>query len=232
MKQHTKTIIVVITGATILIGGIWIINESRYPNVPAFKDHFTREFLNKDKKVDDGFYEFKSRTGQYTMWFPEEFVIANDDGQGYSKNGQNYEDWRALSTKKYKGENLIGQLNLKFFERSIKDEAVFVESTFKRRFHANKPKVIETKDKKIYYDNAYTYFNGTEEKVIEDKSSYIPNTYVAYVVDEHSNKTIEISYDSIGNNLSKNEGDKTNKQFLKMLKSIHFRPENNGDVRG
>ncbi|WP_323134969.1 hypothetical protein [Priestia sp. J2] len=67
MKQRTKTIIVVITGATILIGGIWIINESLYPNVPAFKDHFTREFLNKDKKVDDGFYEFKSRTGQYTM---------------------------------------------------------------------------------------------------------------------------------------------------------------------
>ena len=74
------------------------------------------------------------------------------------------------------------------------------------------------KDKKIYYDNAYTYFKGTEEKVIEDKSSYIPNTYVAYVVDEHSNKTIEISYDSIGNNLSRNEGNKTNKQFLKILK--------------
>ncbi|MEH7290147.1 hypothetical protein ACRBU7_05500 [Priestia aryabhattai] len=91
MKKHTKTIIVVITGATILIGGIWGINESRYPNVPAFDDHFTRKFLNKDKKVEDGFYEFKSKTGQYTMWFPEEFVIANDDGQGYSKNGQNKE---------------------------------------------------------------------------------------------------------------------------------------------
>ena len=44
MKKLTKTIIVVIAGVAILIGGIWIINESRYPNVPAFKDHFTREF--------------------------------------------------------------------------------------------------------------------------------------------------------------------------------------------
>ena len=54
------------------------------------------------------------------MWFPEEFIIANNDGQGYSKNGQNYEDWRALSTKKYKGENLIGQLNLKFLSGAPK----------------------------------------------------------------------------------------------------------------
>ncbi|MEH7556956.1 hypothetical protein V7165_16530 [Priestia megaterium] len=67
MKKRTKTIIAVIAGAAILIGGIWMINESRYPNVPAFDDHFTREFLNKDKKVDDGFYEFKSKTGQYDV---------------------------------------------------------------------------------------------------------------------------------------------------------------------
>ncbi len=36
MKKHTKTIIAVIIGITILIGGGWLINESRYPNVPAF----------------------------------------------------------------------------------------------------------------------------------------------------------------------------------------------------
>jgi len=207
-EKRMKTIIVVIAGAAVLIGRIWMINESRDPNVPAFNDHFTREFLNNDKKVDDGFYEFKSKTEQYTMWFPEEFAIANADGQGYSKNEQNYEDWRALSTKKYRGENLIGQLNLKFFERSTKDEAVFVEATFKRRFHANELQIIETKDKKIYYDSAYTFFKGMEEKVIKDKSSYISNTYVAYVVDKHSNKTIEISYDSIDNKLSKSEGEK------------------------
>jgi len=70
MKKRTKTLPTIITGVAILIGGIWMINESRYPNVPAFDDHFTRKFLDKDKKVGDGFYEFKSKTGQYTMWFP------------------------------------------------------------------------------------------------------------------------------------------------------------------
>lgn len=103
MKKRTKTIVAVIAGVAILIGGIWGINQSRYSNVPAFDDHFTLTFLNKDKKVDDGFYKFKSKAEQYTMWFPEEFAIANADGQGYSKNEQNYEDWKALSTKNIKG---------------------------------------------------------------------------------------------------------------------------------
>ncbi|WP_255323461.1 hypothetical protein [Priestia megaterium] len=81
MKKHTKTIIAVIIGITILIGGGWLINESRYPNVPAFNDHFTRKFLNKDKKVDDGFYEFESKTGQYTMWFPEKYQLLHENEQ-------------------------------------------------------------------------------------------------------------------------------------------------------
>jgi hypothetical protein len=63
MKKRMKTLPAIMVGAAILIGGIWLINESRYPNVPAFDDHFTRKFLNKDKKAADGFYEFKSRTG-------------------------------------------------------------------------------------------------------------------------------------------------------------------------
>jgi hypothetical protein len=72
LKKRIKTVSAVIAGATILIGGIWMINEISYPNVPAFNDHFTREFLDKGKKADNEFYEFKSKTGQYTMWFPEE----------------------------------------------------------------------------------------------------------------------------------------------------------------
>ncbi len=83
MKKRMKTIIAVLAGTVILTGGIWLINESRYPNVPAFNDHFTRKFLNKDKKVDDGFYEFKSKTGQYAMWFPEEYQLIHENDEDY-----------------------------------------------------------------------------------------------------------------------------------------------------
>ena len=77
-----------IAGTVILTGAIWLINESRYPNVPAFDDHFTRKFLNKDKKVGDGFYEFKSKTGQYSMWFPKEYQVLHKYREGYTRNGE------------------------------------------------------------------------------------------------------------------------------------------------
>ncbi|MFL7943759.1 hypothetical protein ACKA0G_25160 [Priestia megaterium] len=88
MKKRIKLITAVIAGTAILIGSVWLINESRYPNAPAFDDHFTRKFLNKDKKVASGFYEFKSKTGQYTIWFPEEYQMLHDASEYYSTNGK------------------------------------------------------------------------------------------------------------------------------------------------
>ena len=116
IKKHTKTIISAIAGTAILIGVVWLINESRYPNVPAFDDHFTREFLNRDKKVDDGFYEFKSKTGQYTIWFPEEYQLLHENEQQYVRDGNFYERWRASSIKKYKDENQINNIQATFSE--------------------------------------------------------------------------------------------------------------------
>ncbi|WP_226556053.1 MULTISPECIES: hypothetical protein [Priestia] len=69
MKKRTKTLSAIITGVAILIGGIWMINESRYPNVPAFDDHFTREFLNKDKKWMMGFMSLSPRQGSIRCGF-------------------------------------------------------------------------------------------------------------------------------------------------------------------
>jgi len=141
MKKRTKTLPAIITGAAILIGGIWMINESRYPNVPAFDDHFTRKFLNKDKKVDDGFYEFKSKTGQYTMWFPEEDQLLHENNQQYVRDGNFYERWRASSIKKYEGENQINNIQAAFSEaRKQENEEFSVSSLLKRRFNVSKPK--------------------------------------------------------------------------------------------
>ncbi|MEH7200188.1 hypothetical protein, partial [Priestia megaterium] len=161
MKKRTKTIIAVIAGAAILIGGIWMINESRYPNVPAFDDHFTREFLNKDKKVDDGFYEFKSKTGQYTMWFPEEYQLIHENDEDYVVSGNMYERWVASYTKKYKNDSQINSISLKLSEgRDPEDESFSVESLMKNRFNVSEPRLIETSNTRIYYQSAYIYFKG------------------------------------------------------------------------
>ncbi|WP_195695176.1 hypothetical protein [Priestia megaterium] len=231
MKNRMKTVIGVIVGVAILVGTIWLINETRYPNVTAFDDHFTRKFLNKDKKVDDGFYEFESKMGQYTMWFPEEYQLLHENNQQYVRDGNFYERWRASSIKKYKGENQINNIQATFSEaRKQENEEFSAESLLKRRFNVSKPEKLETDEVRIYYQSAYIYFRGAEKYVINDKSKHAPNTYVAYVADKHSKKVIQLSFNSIGER-SGNSDPITEEWFIKLCKSINFNKANNGDVR-
>ena|SRR5699024_10055446 len=41
------------------------------PDVTAFQDDFTREFMISTEEVEEGYYLFESKTGGYTMWYPE-----------------------------------------------------------------------------------------------------------------------------------------------------------------
>ncbi|MBY0029892.1 hypothetical protein H7K20_22685, partial [Priestia aryabhattai] len=117
-----------------------------------------REFLNKDKKVDDGFYEFKSRTGQYTMWFPEEYQFLHENEQQYVKSEDFYERWKASSVKKHKREDQLNYLQVNLSESNPDDESIYVESLFKGAFGANDPEKWETANTRIYFDAAYLYF--------------------------------------------------------------------------
>ncbi|MED3946297.1 MULTISPECIES: hypothetical protein [Priestia] len=221
MKKHTKTIILVIVGAAILIGGIWGVNESRYPNAPAFDDHFTRKFLNKDKKADDEFYEFKSKTGQYTMWFPEEYQMLHDASEYYSVNGKSYENWSA-SYREMAGKNKsIYYIKAEFLKNDKKFEPIYVKELFQEQLKDSNTKEIETSRTRIYYDYAYAYFKGTERHVVHNSKVHLPNTYTAYVVDKNSNKVIEFSYDSIGEDTETSQ-EKRKLWFLTILKSINF----------
>lgn len=221
MKKRIKPLPVIIVAAAILIGRIWLINESRYPNVPAFDDHFTRKFLNKDKKIDDGFYEFKSKTGQYTMWFPEEYQVLHKKREDYAINNDSYESWWAVYNEEVEGEKQANYIKTEFLTSNPADESIHVEALFKRRFGLSVPNKIENSRTRIYYQSAYIYFKGTEKHVIVDKKKHIPNTYLAHVADKRSNKILQISFDSSDKYKS---GDEEKKQdcFLKMLKNIHF----------
>ncbi len=168
MKKHTKTIILVIVGAAILIGGIWGVNESRYPNVPAFDDHFTRKFLNKDKKVSDGFYEFKSKTNQYTMWFPEEYQVLHKYREDYTRNDESYENWSAAYIQPYENDKQTYAIKVEFSENDTKSESIYVASLFKEQLDSKKTKQVETSNTRIYYDYAYTYFRGTNQHIVHN----------------------------------------------------------------
>lgn len=51
-------------------------NEAKeFPDVAAFEDEFTREFLESTQPTREGYYSFLSKTGAYKMDFPEGMKI-------------------------------------------------------------------------------------------------------------------------------------------------------------
>ncbi|PFL00614.1 hypothetical protein COJ01_14560 [Priestia megaterium] len=221
MKKRTKTIILVSIGAAILIGSIWGTNESRYPNVPAFNDHFTRKFLNKDKKVDDGFYEFKSKTGQYTMWFPEGYQIIHKDASDYVKDDTYYEFLKAANNSR---DGYKGYIDIELSEKKTNKEKIYVEGLFKNRFYINDPQKLQTDTTRIYYDSAYIYFKGTDKRVITDFNKRTPSTYAGYIADKNSERVIEFYFDST-EHLSEKSAEEREEWIIKILKSITFKTE-------
>jgi len=221
MKKHTKTIIAVIIGVTILIGGVWMINETSYPDVPAFDDHFTRKFLNKDKKVDGGFYEFKSKTGQYTMWFPEEYQNIHKDASDYVKDDTYYEFLKASNNSH---DGYKGYIDIELSEKKTNKEKIYVEGLFKNCFYINDPQKLQTDTTRIYYDSAYIYFKGTDKRVITDFNKRTPSTYAGYIADKNSERVIEFYFDST-EQLSEKSAEEREEWIIKILKSITFKIE-------
>ncbi|MBS2970657.1 hypothetical protein J9317_18085 [Metabacillus sp. KIGAM252] len=55
--------------------------SSETPKVAAaVQDEFTKSYLTSTKEKEKGFFEFKSKTGGYSMLFPAEAVLSNEFG--------------------------------------------------------------------------------------------------------------------------------------------------------
>ncbi|GAB3804256.1 hypothetical protein GCM10028868_31740 [Virgibacillus kimchii] len=60
------------------------------PDLRAFQDEFTREFLQSTEETRDGYYPFLSGTGRYEMDFPGGGIIGE---RGYSKEDKRFESF-------------------------------------------------------------------------------------------------------------------------------------------
>ncbi|GGB60753.1 hypothetical protein GCM10011409_42600 [Lentibacillus populi] len=65
-------------------------NPEDLPDVRAFHDEFTRDFLQSAEETREGYYPFLSGTGAYKMDFPAGGVIGE---QGYSKEKKDFESF-------------------------------------------------------------------------------------------------------------------------------------------
>src|SRR5699024_5796917 len=79
-----------------LLGGCNVLGQkdssemdpAEWPDVIAFQDDFTREFMSSLEEVEDGYYLFESKTGGDTMMYPEN---ATMNQTYYQKNKGTFE---------------------------------------------------------------------------------------------------------------------------------------------
>ena len=181
-----------------------------WPETPAFKDDFTREFMDSTEEVQEGYYRFKSKTEGYTMLFPKNAKVA---AVGYEFNQDVFETYS--------------------FGEQVKDEnlAYYYKMTFENE-PITKHIDINLKSLSRYagYDGDYntfehegkTYYYATDVYKIEEGTSY---NYFAYIKSNKSDKAL--NYFASSTCLSESQkcdaGSKEiEERFLMLMKSVDF----------
>ena len=184
--------------------------DMKIPDTIAYKDDFTRKYLNSNKEVIKGFYPFNSMTKGYTMQFPVNAKVSQEE---LALNSDVFESFRFNEVDSK--ENLVYDYKITYENRPITSNVdlnlallssdVGYEGNYEQFDHEGK----------TYY---YAKIVKTDEKVITYR-------YFSYIKSSQSDKAISyvmsfVEADSSENGKPKPE--KLEEKFLNMIKSIDF----------
>lgn len=175
-------------------------NPEDLPDVRAFQDEFTREFLKSTEESREGYYPFLSGTGKYEMDFPAEGIIGEE---GYTEKDNGIENYMAgvelegggmLITAVY---NTImnketEEQNLNRIEKSIGEDLDFEKKSLE--------------DRTIYF----------AEYFLEDEDDY----FVAYIQNQNDVGGVELDF-SIDSSVA-NDQNNLKEDIKKIVKSVKF----------
>jgi len=115
------------------------------PEVRAFQDDYTRDFMASTEPVEEGYYEFESKTDGYTMKYPEN---ATMDKLFYERNKNTFE-------------------HLQFGEDSDTSSIpYYVETTYDHFYEGKKSKrLLNLLSKSINYEGDYEEFEHGDNTI-------------------------------------------------------------------
>ncbi|MDQ0273320.1 hypothetical protein [Cytobacillus purgationiresistens] len=94
------------------------------PGTRAYQDEFTREFLQSPEEIEEGFYQFKSKTEGYTMWFPKDAKVSE---AGFESNQDVFETFSF--GEQVKKENLSFYYKITYNQNVLTDDSeIYLES--------------------------------------------------------------------------------------------------------
>ncbi|HLR68963.1 MAG TPA: hypothetical protein VK105_17905, partial [Virgibacillus sp.] len=147
-------------------------NEEELPDVQAFEDEFTRDFLQSTEETEEGFYPFLSGTGKYKMDFPAGGLI---DDKSYSKRKNGYEEVH-ISIE----DNTGFGMDVHYYSHHTKDGLDTFLDNFKGRLgYEGEFEELPKGDKTIHY--AYE-----EDDVFR--------TFAGYILNEEGKGALEVIY--------------------------------------
>ncbi len=124
------------------------IDPEYLPDVPAFQDEATREFLVSTEEVEPGFYLMESRLEGYQMMFPENGVFSVDFS---SISDQNVETFTFKDTSMDKDIHVSGQVRYHRNQSYLANIDFMLNSVKGRNGYEGKFEKSSTEDKDIYH---------------------------------------------------------------------------------
>ncbi len=210
----------------IFLGGCGLMEEDRanmdekeLPDVPAFQDDFTREFMASREEVSDGYYLFESKTGGYTIPFLEDGRV---DKIYYERTDENFE-WVMYGGENEKITKTPYTIYLKYGNPSIPDDSEILLSSFENA---------------VDYDGAYeqidhdvfTHYYAHNNYALSDQQSSV-YSFFGLVQSNDTNQYVRYQYqvlcedeDGCDYNVEEIE-----QEVEKMVTSIEFNREEGGD---
>lgn len=216
LKRLIQSGLVVMTlllgGCTTNVGDGEKTKESTYlrPETPAFKDDFTREFMNSTEEVQEGYYRFKSKTDGYTMLFP---VNAKMSALEYGLDQDIFESFSF--GEQVKGENLAFYYKMTYEDKPItKNIDINLKSLSRYAGYDGDYNTFEYKNK--------TYYYATDVSKDGETTYY---SYLSYIKSNKSDKALSYFVDSTCADNSGNckmNPKELEEKFLIMMKSVDF----------
>ncbi|WP_164218657.1 hypothetical protein [Virgibacillus sp. YIM 98842] len=185
-------------------------DPAELPDVIAFQDDFTREFMSSLEEVEDGYYLFESKTGGYTMMYPQN---AKMDQGYFEMQGANYE---AISF----GENEETN-NYVYFLRATYDEGERANESERLLRLLSTHAGYEGDYKSMKYDNKTIHYATLED--IDGSGQSDEHLLLAVIMSNGSDQAVSVRYNVIFGKGRSTDLETAQNESMKIMESIEFK---------
>ncbi|RID83708.1 hypothetical protein D1953_15535 [Peribacillus asahii] len=181
---------------------------------------FTNNFLTKLPGEKD-FQQFQSKTGRYSMLYPNEFYIPD---VFYEVSEDYFENWMSEKTSYVEEKQVSNKvLQVMYRENEEKRTEGKLRITLNDVSYEGQHEKMTIGNKTIYYGKSHFATNDKKVEILDPKK-YEPNHFFAFVVDNETQQFVELvyslyCYDEKACNINVEEEEEF---FAKIYKSVQF----------